>query len=72
MHIASKKSSRRTRIERVVDLAPATLQLHLPVAAASVPLMCLLFALRSGISRFEDTLLLLIYGAYIGLAILAA
>lgn len=55
-----------------LTLDDVTLHLHLPVAAASVPLMCLLFVLRSRISRFEGTALLLIYAAYIGIAILAA
>jgi cation:H+ antiporter len=55
-----------------LGLDDVTLHLHLPVAAASVPLICLLFALRSRISRVEGTALLLIYAAYIGFAVLAA
>lgn len=55
-----------------LELDDVTLHLHLPVAAASVPLVCLLFAVRRRISRFEGTALLLIYAAYIGVAIFAA
>lgn len=55
-----------------LKLDEVTLHLHLPVAAGSVPLVCLLFALRSRISRFEGTALLLVYAAYIGGAIFAA
>lgn len=53
-------------------LDDVTLHLHLPVAALSVPLICLLFALRSRITRFEGTALLLVYAAYIAVAIFAA
>ena len=55
-----------------LTLDDVTLRLHLPVAAASVPLICLLFALRSRIARIEGIALLLLYAAYITLAILAA
>lgn len=55
-----------------LELDDVTLDLHLPVAAASVPLICLLFALRSRITRVEGTALLLIYAGYIGIAIFAA
>lgn len=55
-----------------LTLDDVTLYLHLPIAAASVPVICLLLALRGRISRFEGTALLLIYAAYVGLAILAA
>jgi cation:H+ antiporter len=55
-----------------LELDNVTLHLHLPIAAASVPLICLLFAVRSRISRLEGTALLLIYVAYIAPAILAA
>lgn len=55
-----------------LELDDVTLHLQLPVAAASVPVICLLFALRSRISRLEGIALLFVYAAYIGVAILAA
>lgn len=57
---------------RPLELGDTSLQLHLPVAAASVPLVCLLLIARKRISRWEGGVLLLAYVAYVGLAIAMA
>jgi cation:H+ antiporter len=52
-----------------VRLDDATLSLHLPVAALSVPLVCLLLILRSRLSRWEGAALLGTYVVYISVAV---
>lgn len=57
---------------RPLELGTTTLHLHLPVTGASVLLVCLLLIARKRVSRWEGAALLLVYLAYIGLAIARA
>ncbi len=54
---------------RPLVLDSQTRDLHLPVAAASPLLLVVLFALRSGLGRFEGALLVALYAVYVAVAI---
>jgi cation:H+ antiporter len=54
---------------RPLDLDKTSRFLHLPVAAASPAVFVALFALRRGLGRMEGAILLVLYGAYVGVAI---
>jgi len=54
---------------RPLELDDPTRHLHLPVAAASPLVLVALFALRGGLGRIEATLLVVLYAAYVGVAI---
>lgn len=56
-------------VVKPLPLDDVTLYLHLPVAVASVPAMCLLLATRKRISRSVGVILLLVYVTYLGIAI---
>ena len=57
---------------RPLELGDTTLHLHLPVAIASVPIVCIFLIARKRISRWEGAVLLLAYVGYVGLAIAMA
>lgn len=54
---------------RPLELDDISRQLHLPVAAVSVPLVCALLMFRGRVSRRGGAMLLLMYVAYIAVAI---
>ena len=56
-------------VAKPLEFDDATRQLHLPVAAASVTLVALLFIFRARVSRWEGVTLLAIYAIYIAVAI---
>ena len=57
---------------RPIALGSVTLRLHLPVAAASVVLLCAILGLRCKIGRREGAFLLACYGAYLIAAVILA
>jgi Ca2+/Na+ antiporter len=54
---------------RPLTLDHDTTALHLPAAAASTLLLCVLLGTRGGISRPAGAVLLALYVAYVGVAV---
>ena len=52
-----------------LQLDEATMRLHLPVAVAAPPAVCLILLLRGGLGRLEGSLLSALYAAYVAAAI---
>ncbi len=52
-----------------LQLDEATMRLHLPVAVAAPPVVCLILLLRGGLGRLEGSLLSALYAAYVAAAI---
>lgn len=67
-----EETESRPLLRLLAQLDDVTRHLHLPVAALSVPLVCLILILRERVSRWEGALLLTAYASYIAVAVLQA
>jgi cation:H+ antiporter len=55
-----------------IELSDVSVRLHLPVAAASAPILAAMLAWRGGLGRSEGAFLILLYAGYVVASVLAA